>query len=209
MNHHAAFQEWVHTGGRIVGQAAVEPVENGYRLAHREDADAIRAGDLAWDALELFTRPEEARTVALYDEAMAFRPLKTAPNLRRGWRLELETAAELHLAIEFLYPAAIGLWVAQREGRLRSAPLKETLGRQSGMYAVTRKATPGQIDATLASCCNSCGGCLKTILWATPEQKKALPAGKFEAASPADELPLHCHEACNLFVGTLRDEIKK
>lgn len=211
MNHHAAFQEWLEAGGRIIGQVVIEPEENGggYRLGHQDDVAAIEAGKLAWDALELFDKPEDARTIALYDGNNVFRPLKTAPNLRRGWRLELAKVGELHLAIEFLYPAAIGIWVAEQAGRLQATPLEETLGRQSGMYAVTRKAAPEQIKATIASCCNNDGGCLKAVLWATPAEQEALPCGKFQAASVGKELPLLCQEACNLFVGALRAEIKK
>lgn len=224
MKLHTAFQAWLDAGGDTVGQVALAPLPTGgYRLTHLDDATiALRSAEeaqesQAQESLELFTRPEEARAIALYGEEGQFRPLKSAPNLRRGWRLELASVAELQLAIEFFYPAALGVWVAWEEQRLARIPLQETLQRQSGMYAVTKKATAGQIAATMASCCNTNGGCLKTILWATPAEQEVLPADKFLPESelpqantpPPRVLPLLCNEACNIFIGALRTEIKK
>ena len=48
--------------------------------------------------------PEDAIEIAKHDDAGNYRPLKTAPNLRHGWRLELETLEDLRRALDYFYP---------------------------------------------------------------------------------------------------------
>ena len=62
--------------------------------------------------LEIFQDPHDAIRIARYDDAANYRPLKTAPNLRHGWRLTLTDLAEICLALDFLYPAAVGTALA-------------------------------------------------------------------------------------------------
>ena len=51
----------------------------GFVLCHRDDEN-IRD-------LEILRKPDDALGLARYDDAGKYRPLKTAPNLRRGWKL--------------------------------------------------------------------------------------------------------------------------
>jgi sirohydrochlorin cobaltochelatase len=53
--------------------------------------------------------PRDARLIARYDSAGEYRPLKTAPNLIRGWILRAGSIEGLEQALEFLYPGALGL----------------------------------------------------------------------------------------------------
>ena len=89
----------------------------------------------------------------------------SAPDLRAGWRLRLATGEELVLALNYFYPAMLDALRAAEEGTLRPTPLRETLARQSGMYAVTRKATIEETEEVIAWRCSDDGGCLKRILW--------------------------------------------
>ena len=56
-------------------------------LLHRDDESL--------DQLQTYQDAENAIEIAKYDDAGNYRPLKTAPNLRHGWRLELATVEEL------------------------------------------------------------------------------------------------------------------
>ncbi len=200
----------------LIGQIRVAMREDGHELRHRDDAD------LAPESLTPHRDPEEAAALALYDDAGAYRPLKTAPNLRHGWRLVLADARALRLALDLFYPARMGAWERFQGGRLAVTPLRDTLARQTGMYRVTGKISDDQADALVGRFCRSDGGCLRTILWrrdaagAIPSTR--LPAEKFEPAHDQvvggsamggpGFVPLLCQEACNLLVAEARAVVK-
>src|SRR5438093_12550342 len=115
-----------------VGQILVRKTSaGGFALFHRDEEAA--------DQLKIFRAPEDAIEIAKHDDAGNYRPLKTAPNLRRGWRLELETLAELKCALDYFYSGRLDVFVAWKSGQLHTTPLRETLDRQSGMYRVAAK----------------------------------------------------------------------
>lgn len=199
----------------FIGQVLVRATaDGGHELRHRDDADQPA------DALETHTDPEDAATLALYDDAGAYRPLKTAPSLRHGWRLAVPDQEGLRLALELFYPARLGAWRAFEAGRLEVTPLRETLGRQTGMYRVTGKLTDEQADALVGRFCRSDGGCLRTILWrldaAGTVPSARLPTEKFDPAcdqatgekAEPNFTPLLCQEACNLLVAEARAVVK-
>ncbi len=202
-------------GTVYVGQITCSRWSEGFELRHRDDAGC------AAEALTLHEDPEHAAQLALYDDAGAYRPLKTAPNLRHGWRLVVADEAALRLALDLFYPARLGAWRAFAAGRLAVTPLRETLGRQTGMYRVAGKLTDEQADALVGRFCRSDGGCLRAILWrqdaagAVPSAR--LPPEKFDPAhdqtggkhGPDTALiPLLCQEACNLLVAEARAVVK-
>ena len=199
----------------VIGQIRVSSSDGGHELRHRDDADG------APDELASHHDPEDAAALALYDDAGAYRPLKTAPNLRRGWRLVLPDARALRLALGLFYPARMGAWERWREGRLPVTPLRDTLNRQTGMYRVTGKITDEQADSLVGRFCRSDGGCLRTILWkrdaaGTPPSTRLPPEksdpGHDQTGGPAEEgvgfVPLFCQEACNLLVAEARAVVK-
>jgi hypothetical protein len=182
----AFLEDWVASGGGTIGEITVGP---GYSLRHHLDpADA---------PLELHPLPSDARHIANLDAGGKFRPLKTAPTLRRGWMMRLRDAAELREALDHFYPAMLGLWLAARRGDLRPTHLRETLDRQTGMYAVTKQLTGDEARALVA---RTCSGCLKQRLW-EPD-----PDGMPDPAPGV--VPLLCHEACNLLVAEARTVVK-
>ncbi|MGH7937665.1 MAG: DR2241 family protein, partial [Bryobacteraceae bacterium] len=148
------------------------------------------------------------------------RPLKTAPTLRHGWRMDLANLDELQLALEGFYPGRLAALAAWEENRLLPTPLRATLNRQSGMYRIAAQISDEQISAVVGRFCRSQGGapgCLRTILWGRDETKARpstrLPLDKFIA--PLDQtgrgeqvMPLLCQEACNLLVSEARREVK-
>jgi len=192
-------------------------------LSHRDEEAA--------DASQPFRNAEDAIEIAKYDDAGNYRPLKTAPNLRHGWRLELDTLEELQRALDYFYPGRLAVFNGWKKGRLQTTPLRETLDRQSGMYRVAAKISDSQIDDLVAGFCRSEGGCLRTILWKRDRDRAIastkLPKQKFDPAydqaricsrgpvgdahashSEAATVPLLCQEACNLLVAECRKVVK-
>ena len=199
----------------LLGQISVCVRPDGTaEFRHRDDAACPDA------ELTLHADPEDAAALALYDDAGNYRPLKTAPNLRRGWRLVAGDYPAMRLALDLFYPARAGAWQAFRDGRLVTTPLRETLGRQTGMYRVTQKLTDAQADELVGRFCRSDGGCLRTILWrrdaAGAPASVRLPTEKFDPACDqttgekgrAAFVPLLCQEACNLLVAEARAVVK-
>ena len=197
------FERWLRAGGKRVGQISIVPAGAGWELRHADDA--------ARDGLATFSKYEDARTLATLDDAGAYRALKTAPNLRHGWRLVLPDAHEVQLALDYFYPAMLGVWLAHGRGEVTPVELHDTLGRQTGMYRITQKLTYEQSQRLIAKQCRSNSGCLKTILWRISASVSVplLPPEKFRAEStPAGTLPLLCQEACNILVAAARKMVK-
>jgi sirohydrochlorin cobaltochelatase len=187
----AYLAERISSGAFTIGQVRVE---SGFSLTHGEDAGRTD--------LKVFQNPHDAIVIARYDDAGKYRPLKTAPNLAHGWKLQLGSLEAVLLALDFLYPAEVGTAVWQAAGDLQHVSLRETLGRQSGMYAVTRKLSGEQAEALVQGFCRP--GCLRRILW-TIEGEGA--TGEAESTEPGT-VPLFCAEACNLFVAEARKVVK-
>jgi sirohydrochlorin cobaltochelatase len=140
-----------------VGQILIQKTDDGFALSHREDE--------ARNDLQTCRNAEDAVEIAKHDDAGNYRPLKTAPNLRHGWRLTLKTLEELKRALDYFYPGRPAVFAAWKTGQLRTANLRDTLDRQSGMYRVAAKISDAQIDDVVGDVCRSDGGCLRTILW--------------------------------------------
>ena len=204
---------WLSAGARGIGQVLItRRNDRGYVLCHREGPDG--------GACEVFHSPNDAVAIARFDDAGQYRPLKTAPTLRHGWRMDLADLKELHLALEVFYPGRLAALAAWEDNRLLPTPLRATLNRQSGMYRIAARISDEQISAVVGRFCRSQGGapgCLRTILWGRDETKARpstrLPLDKFIA--PLDQtgrgeqvMPLLCQEACNLLVTEARREVK-
>jgi len=177
-----------------LGQVIVSPE---FRVTHIEDAgrtDLLESSD-----------PNQAVEIARYDEAGKYRPLKTASNLKRGWRLVLRDVREVLLALDFLYPAAFGTLVTWQRGELRPVSVRETLARQTGMYAVVKKITDEQIHEVKSTLCGGEPPCLRHILWSIdPIHEIAAPFPLKDNAAP-----ILCGEICNLFVAEGRKVVKR
>jgi len=207
------------------GQISVEKREGaGFVLSHREDASL--------DKLQRYRDAEDAVEIAKYDDEGNYRPLKTAPNLRHGWRLELATVEELRRALDYFYPSRLTVYAAWKRGYLKTTALRDTLDRQSGMYRLAAKISDPQINDLVADFCRSDSGCLRTILWSRNQNgviaSTKLPTEKFDPAydqvmaacsrrpagdarashSEAATVPLLCQEACNLLVAECRKVVK-
>ena len=206
------------------GQILVTKREGaGFVLLHRDDESL--------DQLQTYQDAENAIEIAKYDDAGNYRPLKTAPNLRHRWRLELATVEELRRALDYFYPGRLAVFAAWKSGYLKTTALRETLDRQSGMYRAAAKISDPQINDLVADFCRSDSGCIRTILWERdrngviastklPKEKfdpgvdqaaacSRRPAGDARAShSEAAAVPLLCQEPCNLLVAECRKVVK-
>ena len=208
-----------------LGQILVQKREGaGFVLLHRDDESL--------DQLQTYRDAEDALGIAKYDDAGDYRPLKTAPNLRHRWRLELATVEELRRALDYFYPGRLAVFAAWKSGYLKTTALRETLDRQSGMYRAAAKISDPQINDLVADFCRSDSGCLRTILWKRDRTdviaSAKLPKEKFDPVydqvmaacslrpvrdsrashSEAVTVPLLCQEACNLLVAECRKVVK-
>jgi sirohydrochlorin cobaltochelatase len=209
------YLEAVLTRPFYFGQILIQKITSGrFVLSHRDDE--------MLDRLQIFRSADDAIEIAKYDDAGNYRPLKTAPNLRHRWRLELDTLEEMTRALDYFYPGRLAVFAAWRSDKLQTTSLRETLDRQSGMYRVAAKISDPQIDDLVADFCRSDGGCLRTILWKRDGEgavsSTKLPDEKFdpeydqasirpESATPAT-VPLLCQEACNLLMAECRRVVK-
>src|SRR6266478_5007360 len=162
-----------------VGEISIRRINGGgFIVSHCDDRGR--------DDLQRFQNPEEAAEIARYDDAGNYRPLKTAPNLSHGWRLELATLDALRRALDYFYPGRLAVFAAWKSGQLQITPLRKTLDRQSGMYRVAARISDEQIDRVVGDFCRSDGGCLRTILWKRDMQRTVasttLPREKFDPA---------------------------
>jgi len=181
-------------GDFLLGQVRVSQE---FQILHHDDAGL--------SGLTVFRNPHDVMEIVRYDDAGKYRPLKSAPNLRHGWRLDLAGVNEVQLALDFLYPAALGLIVASERDALAPVNLRDTLARQTGMYAVVKKISDQDAAQLIGDVCRGEPGCLRRILWdISPECR--LPTG---IAAASDTRKLLCAEACNLLVAAGRKVVKK
>jgi sirohydrochlorin cobaltochelatase len=191
-----------------IGQLEISAAAGGFFVCHRDD---VGRDDVA---------PREIESVfeiAKFDDSGNYRPLKTAPNLRHGWKIFVNNPAELQQAVDAIYPGRVAVLHALGSGELVTTSLRETLSRQSGMYRVAAKISDQQIDDLVGNFCRSDGGCLRTILWKR-DDKGTVPSSKLppEKFDPAYDqmgrgekcIPLLCQEACNLLVAACREKVK-
>lgn len=187
-----AFVAWVEATNRErgvaeFGQLAIRRTAAGFELAHSEDEPGAD--------LMVYTAPTDAEELARLTDAGDYRPLKSAPTLRHGWRLGPLDGSGLCRAVNGFYPSSIVFWHQAREGTLAIVPWCETTARQTGMFRVVRQLTADQAQDVAWACCDS-SVCLKRPLWdLDAETPLQIERGGGE---------LICREACSLFVSMAR-----
>lgn len=202
------LQSLPESGSVSIGQISVTSSDGKFILCHRDDTGT---GELR------SYKPAEAGELANLDDSGVYRPLKTAPNLRHGWRIVASDLGEVEEVINAFYPARLPVLRAWESGELTTTTWRETLERQSGIYRVAAKISDAQSDQLIGSFCRSDSGCLRTILWKRDGTGAVgsvqLPAEKFDPAFDQTGrgekcLPLLCQEPCNLLVAAARQLVK-
>lgn len=201
------LEAWLDSGREIIGQVKIHQEGAGYELRHIEDADENAA------TLTSYEHPEAAREIARNDAEGVFRAIKTAATLKRGWRLSLPDLESVHLAMEFFYPAAVGMAAAAEDASLQPVPLRHLLGRQTGMYRFANGITDEQAGEIIGSFCTTQTKCLRRIVWplddtqplpGAAQVKQGEEAGHVLPVADGGCIPLLCMEACNHVVSIAR-----
>jgi hypothetical protein len=176
------------------GQLGIEAGLDGdgeriYELRHAADADR------EIDALDVRADPLDAREIATEDPKGRYRPLKTAPTLRRGWAFAALDGRDLYRAVDFFYPATVANWFREREGDLDVTHYRETATRQTGIYGIVDGLAPEAVGWLAEACCVD-SQCLKRREWDESEAEAlGVPRGD-------GEFP--CREPCSLVIAAAR-----
>ena len=175
----------------VVAQVRITRSASGFDLRHNDDtargADELRE-----------VRLDQLRELAQFAAAGQFRPLKSAPNLRPGWKLSLRSDAELETALNHLYPGAIADWYAAQATHPPVTHYREFVDRQTGMYRITQKLTDAQAAAMTRACCHK-SFCLKRRLWTVHG---------LEPDPPAEKSLIPCLEPCALLLEFARKSMR-
>ena len=201
------LQRWLDEGKTHLGEIRITRREFSFELGHYRDDPAAK--------LTPFDQPEDAIEIGKLDAAGKYRPLRTAPTLKQGWRLTLSTLDDVIRALDFFYPAMLGTAWAFEKNEGRPVDLRETVNRQTGMYRITGKITNAQADTLIGEVCPP-EKCLKTILWQIEPGVpiSTLPRVKLDRSLSAlhgegSFIPLPCEECCNILVAAARETVKK
>jgi sirohydrochlorin cobaltochelatase len=175
-----------------LGEIVIRPTnENSYHVLHRDDLETDPA------SLRILPSPEDLRELIRVGREGNFRPLRAAPNLRRGWLLHAPSLYSLQLALDYIYPAALANWTLWRQSALHSTPWPETAERQTGRFRIVREIGDDALQELIATICQP--GCMKQKLWSPAMQA---------VDAPLNQVPLFCPEACNYFVSRVREKLK-
>jgi hypothetical protein len=164
-----------------------------YEIRHENDVGA------AVDDLDAYDDPLDARTLAKHDDRGRYRPLKTAPSLRTGWRFADLGPTEVVQAVDSFYPATVANWHREREGELDVTHWHETVERQSGIYGVVETWDRGEghehVNWVAEACCDD-SQCLKRREWEYDDGTALTPDGG------SGVFP--CREPCSLVIAAAR-----
>ncbi len=160
-----------------------------YELRHTADAETDP------ERLDTYSDPLDAREITTLDEESQYRPLKTAPTLRRGWRFADLDGRDLVETVEFFYPATVANWHREREGRLDVTHFRETAERQTGIYDVVDELDFAGVERLAEACCMD-SQCLKRREWDESENE--------ELDVPRGEGEFPCREPCSLVIAAAR-----
>ena len=159
---------------QLWAQVLIQRASHTFVLRHIADRDVPP------DQLERLSLGE-IRKLAMFTASGQFRPLRTAPDLGRGWLLTCNSPEELWRAIQELYPGSIPDWHATRSANPPVTNYREFTNRQSGMYRITQLLSDEQAGNVTRAACHR-RFCLKQRLWTIPglapdssEAKSAIP----------------------------------
>jgi hypothetical protein len=169
---------------RLWGQVLIRRMDSAFELRHVEDRGA---------AVETLreVRLADLRPLAAAAANGSFRPLKSTPTLRTGWRCRIADGGHLVAALDELYPGSLADWWAVIRGQAMPKDYPDAVARQLGSKAaaLARLRGPALAATVHASCSPS--SCLKHRRWSAPD---VLPDdGLNKSAIP-------CLEPCPVFL---------
>lgn len=202
-------------GVHRIGELELQTGLHGHAFAICHHEDAAAAGEAAFGGLVVHEGPSAARDLATWSDDGVYRFAKGQTNLKRGWVMVLENEEALRQALDQIYPAGVGVFLAHRDGTLEIQNLREKLIRQTGMYRFARNVSDAGAQRLVREVCGPAHQCARRILWRidenTPlEDSEASRYNGIVGDLPENEaIPLLCREACNHFVAECRKLAKQ
>jgi hypothetical protein len=174
----------------VLGQAHIRRTGSALELRHVRDRDVDKS------KLQTLSLQELCDWVQSTEEGH-YRPLKSAPNLRPGWRFPAPNDKAFEAALQQLYPGAIPDLHASRETPGSTTCYRDYTNRQTGMYRVTAKLSDDEISSVIAACCDS-RFCLKDRKWTINADE--------ECESDSTSIP--CLEPCAVLLELARKAMR-
>jgi hypothetical protein len=173
----------------VFAEVLFRQTKDGFDVRHVADRDVnpLRSVSLA-----------ELHGIAQFTERKTFRPLKSAPNLPRGWQFLARNHTELDDALRHLYPGAVADWFAARQSNPPITHYREFTARQTGMYRITTLLDDEQAAQVARACCHR-RFCLKQRLWTV----EGLPP---DGAAEKSLIP--CLEPCAILLEFARTAVR-
>ena len=168
-------------GTFIFGQLLIREAGHGFSLCHHLDAGLAPLADIP---------RESVREWVQFSEGGAFRPLKSAPNLRRGWKVELRDATELEQILNQIYPGSVADFFWAQQDPVPITDYRNFTARQTGMYRITAALEDGPAKLMVRACCHP-RQCLKQRLWTV---------ANLEGDSPQSKSLIPCLEPCAILL---------
>jgi hypothetical protein len=128
------------------------------------------------------------------------RPLRTAADLPRGWRLRASCIRDLIEALVEVYGSALIHWHLGETGELSGTSFREATAGQTGIYATLTQVETIEVETGTRSVCDTLP-CLRTRLWGVED---TITRVKGQQEEVADRLIVPCPRPCPiLFSGVL------
>lgn len=171
----------------VFGPLLIRPAGTGFELRNARDGGIDPIGIRAVEIGQL-------RELATFTTEGAFRPNKSAPNLKRGWTCTVSSPADLDVALDALLPGALADWYASLGPVIPTCDYREFADRQTGMYRNTASLSDPEACEITRACCDA-RFCTRRRLWNVgtigPDEASA------KSAAP-------CLEPCSLLLELAR-----
>jgi hypothetical protein len=199
----AAFLRWVDDAGEPGREFLQVWIRRGaegrYDVRHRAD----RGG--AIDHLDLRRSPAATDELARTTEAGRHRPMRSAPDLRRGWLFADLDGRQLWTVLNALYPAAAIHWFQGISGSTNASSFFDTALRQTGIYTVVRELNGERLSAVVRASCGR-SMCLRDPVWdpAPPALERTGSPEAQRRESPGRAV-VPCSRPCSLLIAFARE----
>lgn len=164
--------------------------------------EARHVDDMMTEILDDIDSVPALRELAKFDHAGEYRPLKTAPTLKTGWKTRCDCAGEFLKRLDAIYPAVFATWVTYDKGGLKPTSLRRTLDRQTGMYRFAGTISDQMANRMMRELCFP--GCVRKIAWPIDDDS---PVSLIKPAPHA--IPVICTEACTFAISEARSLAKE
>ena len=172
---------------RVWGQVLIQSANQTFVLCHVWDGQ-VPAGQLRGLSVA------ELRELAMFTASGQFRPLRSSPDLSRGWTFACNGPEELWRALQELYPGSIPDWFAAQHPNPPVTNYRDFTNRQTGMYRITQLLDDEQAGNVTRAACHA-RFCLKQRLWTAPG---------LSPDSTAEKSAIPCLEPCAILLELAR-----